>query len=332
MNDREKLILYTIISHYIKTGESVGSRTIEKKYDIGVSSATIRNAMADLEDRGLISKMHTSSGRIPTNEGYRTYFDELIFNKKNNEYIDVNSYAKLKNNHVERILENVTEVLGKFSNCMAISLEPSVEKHKIRKIEIIHIDDKRAYVVAITDVGIVKTSNLSLFNYTQEEVLKELTRYINNLIISNNYTYTLQELKNFLETIGELENSFSSKEDAKLRTFNETSVFLYSNNISETINFIQDRDKLKEILKNIVKNEKYEPYDINILFGEDLQIEELKDYALMFSIYEYENERGLICLLGPSRMNYSENINLFNYINSILKSSLNNSNILKLLG
>ena len=78
MNDREQLILKAIIKHYLEFGESVGSRTLEKKYNIGVSSATIRNTMADLEDKGLIVKTHTSSGRIPTSEGYKLYVDELL--------------------------------------------------------------------------------------------------------------------------------------------------------------------------------------------------------------------------------------------------------------
>ena len=78
MNDREQLILNAIIKHYLEFGESVGSRTLEKKYDIGVSSATIRNTMADLEDKGLIVKIHTSSGRIPTSEAYKLYIDELV--------------------------------------------------------------------------------------------------------------------------------------------------------------------------------------------------------------------------------------------------------------
>ena len=78
MNEREQLILKAIIKHYLDFGESVGSRTLEKKYNIGVSSATIRNAMADLEDKGLIVKTHTSSGRIPTSEGYRLYVEELL--------------------------------------------------------------------------------------------------------------------------------------------------------------------------------------------------------------------------------------------------------------
>ena len=90
MNEREQLILKAIIKHYLEFGESVGSRTLEKKYSIGVSSATIRNTMADLEDKGLIAKTHTSSGRIPTSEGYKLYVEELI------KIRDISTEAKAK--------------------------------------------------------------------------------------------------------------------------------------------------------------------------------------------------------------------------------------------
>lgn len=183
MNEREKQILYTIISHYIKTGESVGSRTIEKQYDFGISSATIRNAMADLEDKGLISKMHTSSGRIPTEDGYKIYIDNIMESINNEVGVkDIDSYVELKNRQVGLIVKNITEALAKLTKSTALSLEPSVEKHKLKKVELIYVNEKRAYVVAITDLNIVKSANINLFNYTSEDTLKNVNKYINEII------------------------------------------------------------------------------------------------------------------------------------------------------
>ena len=331
MNDREKQILYTIISHYIKTGESVGSRTIEKKYDIGVSSATIRNAMADLEDKGFIHKTHTSSGRIPTEEGYKIYIDEIMGNTCIENPDEINSYIKLKSKQIGLILENITEMLGKISGLTSISLEPSIEKHKINKIEIVYINEKRAFIVAVTELGIVKTANLNLHSITTENILKELSAYINNMIISNNYTYTLKELKNFLEKIGELDSGFSIKNDSKLRIANESNLLLHSDNLIESIKFLDDKENLKNLFKDIVSNENFNPYEVNVLFGTNLGIEEFKNFVFIFSIYEYEGERGIISIIGPHRMKYRENIQVISYISDILKQSLNNNMILKLL-
>lgn len=330
MNEREKQILYTIISHYIETGESVASRTIEKKYDIGVSSATIRNAMADLEDKGLICKMYTSSGRIPTEQGYKMYINDLMNELQNENYNDINSYVKLKSKQIGLILENVTELLSKISNQMAISLEPSVENHKIKKLELIHVNDRRAYVVAITDLGIVKTANLNLYNITSEQVLKKASSYVNKLINSDNYSYNLQDLKNFLQNVGELDSGFSDKNDSRLCMSNETNLLLCSDNLMETIKFLDDKENLKQIFKGIVDDKKYDPYEVNIIFGKDLDIERLNNCVIIFSIYEVDGERGLIGIVGSQRMNYKENIQLMNYITDILKQAINSTVVLKL--
>lgn len=330
MNEREKQILYTIISHYIKTGESVGSRTIEKKYDIGVSSATIRNAMADLEDKGFIYKMHTSSGRVPTEQGYKIYIDDLMDDIQNTSYNDINSYVKLKSKQIGLILENVTDLLSKISKQMAVSLEPSVENHKIRKLELIYINDRRAYVVAVTDLGIVKTANLNLYHITSESVLTKASSYVNKLIKSNNYSYSLQDLVNFLQNVGELDSGFSDKNDSKLCVSNESNLLLYADNFIETIKFLDDRENLKKIFKNIAENTEYTPYEVNILFGKDLEIECLRNCVIIFSIYQVNDERGLIAIVGSQRMNYRENIQLMNYVTDILKQAISSTNILKL--
>ena len=130
MNEREKLILKAIIKHYLEFGESVGSRTLEKKYSIGVSSATIRNTMADLEDKGLIAKTHTSSGRIPTSEGYKLYVEELI------KIRDISTEAKAKvveaynkkMNQIDMIFEETSRLLSKISKYAGVVLEPAIRQ------------------------------------------------------------------------------------------------------------------------------------------------------------------------------------------------------------
>lgn len=332
MNEREKQILYTIISHYIKTGESVGSRTIEKKYDIGVSSATIRNTMADLEDKGLIEKVHTSSGRIPTENGYKLYIDNIMdLLEEQNKEQDVNSYFELKTKQLGIIVKKVTELVAKSTNSTVISLEPSVEKHSLKKVEMVYVNEKRAFVVAITDLGIVKTANLNFNNYTTENTLKELSEYINRSINENVQSYTLPDLKLILSNIGYLDDGFSSKNISKLHIANETSMLLYTEDLINGINFIEDKNNFKNILKNIISNNKFKPYEVNVQFGSDLQIPELNNLSLLFSIYEYENEKGIICIVGSRRMNYKENIAILKYANDVLRQSLMSTYNIKLL-
>lgn len=113
--------------------------------------------------------------------------------------------------------------------------------------------------------------------------------------------------------------------------FNESSMLLHSNNLISGIKYIENKENFKNILKNLVEDKNYEPYTINVLFGSNLGIEELSNYVLMFSIYEYEGERAIICIIGPHRMNYLENINIFSYMNEMLKQSLANTTMMKLI-
>lgn len=329
MKEREKQILYTIINHYIKTGESVGSRTIEKKYDFGVSSATIRNVMADLEDMGLISKTHTSSGRVPTEEGYKIYIDELIDEKQNN--LDDNiEYINIKNNQLSRIIKGINEMLAKLTKSTSIALEPGIEKHILKKVDIIPINLKKVFVVAITNLDIVKTAYVDLYNYTTEDVLKKASEHINECIDKNEYT--LDNLRLFLERVGEIDDGFSSKNISNLYLSNESAMLLHSTDIMESIHFLEDKENIQIFLNSIVKDKKIIPYDVKVIFGKDLGIPALYNYVMMFSIYEYEGERGIISIIGPHRMDYRNNINLFNYINEVLKQSLNDPSMMKLLG
>ncbi|WP_277287315.1 heat-inducible transcriptional repressor HrcA [Sneathia sanguinegens] len=329
MNEREKQILYTIIYHYIKTGESVGSRTIEKKYDIGVSSATIRNAMADLEDKGLIYKVHTSSGRVPTEKGYKLYVDKLMDDLEYDEEPDI-EFMKLKSSQIGVVLENITDLLSKVSKHTAVSLEPSIDKHKVRRLELIHIDGKRAFVVVVTDLNIVKTANLCLYNITNAQVLKDVAKYFNRLVMSGNYTYSLNDVKQFLEKIGELDSGLSDKNDSKLYVSNESNMLLYAQDLVKSINFIENKTNMKNMFRKLVEDEKYTPYEVNVVFGSELKEDCLKDSVLIFSIYEYDGERGLIALICPQRMKYRENIQLLSYVSEMLKQAINSTIVLKL--
>ncbi|VWL85820.1 heat-inducible transcriptional repressor HrcA [Oceanivirga miroungae] len=331
MNDREKQILYTIIAHYIKTGESVGSRTIEKKYDVGVSSATIRNTMADLEDKGLIEKVHTSSGRVPTKDGYKKYIDDIMPYISCDEYSDCfDSFEGLKSKQLSSIIKAITELVAKSSNSTVITLEPSLEKNRLKKVEMVYVNENRVFIVAITESGVVRTANLILKNYTTEYTIKKLSEYINNIIKENGYS--LVELKQVLLNIGSLDEGFESDNTTKLHIANETSLLLHLENLESSLKFIEDKENFKNILKSIIENDKFSTYEVNVLFGADLGIKELENLSLIFTKFEYENELGAICIVGSTRMDYKENIAKLQYVNEILIKSLSYMQGIKLLG
>ena len=199
MNEREQLILKAIIKHYLEFGESVGSRTLEKKYSIGVSSATIRNTMADLEDKGLIAKTHTSSGRIPTSEGYKLYVEELI------KIRDISTEAKAKvveaynkkMNQIDMIFEETSRLLSKISKYAGVVLEPTIRQEGIRKVQLVHINDTNIMAVIIMDSFLTKNLNIFLENPLKEQEVQNINVILNEEI-RKSPNFTLSDLEKFL--------------------------------------------------------------------------------------------------------------------------------------
>lgn len=135
LTDREKLVLNAIIDFYLRFGETIGSRTLVKRYNIDLSSATIRNVMSDLEDRGFIEKTHSSSGRIPTDLGYKYYLSELLkIEKLSREEKDrINTEYEKKVNELDSILQQTSSLLSRLTSYASIVIEPDYRKERIKK-------------------------------------------------------------------------------------------------------------------------------------------------------------------------------------------------------
>lgn len=164
ISDREKLVLNAIVDYYLNFGETIGSRTLVKKYGIELSSATIRNVMADLEDMGFIVKTHTSSGRIPTDMGYKYYLDELLeierltYEEKQN--IDLIYDRRV--GELDNILKKTTNLLSKLTNYTSIALEPKANINKIQRVEFIYIDEYLVMLIVIMEDRSVKTKKINM--------------------------------------------------------------------------------------------------------------------------------------------------------------------------
>ena len=308
MNDREQLILNAIIKHYLEFGESVGSRTLEKKYDIGVSSATIRNTMADLEDKGLIVKIHTSSGRIPTSEAYKLYIDELV------KIRDVSTEAKAKifeaynkkMNQIDMIFEETTRLLSVMTEYAAVVLEPSIRQEGVKKVKLVHISDTNILAVVVMDSHLTKNLNIYLENPISEEEVENVNIYLNEKIKSNSRIFTLSDLKEFFVNT-ELFESDDFQDDGE-KIFFEGGSKLLENNISDIVKVI-DRMKffnnpkgMKQIFSQFLRTEEYKDGEVNIIFGEDLDIAGLEDFSFVFSVYTMGDSKGIMGVIGPKRM------------------------------
>ena len=180
MDERKKNILHAIIQDYVETVEPVGSNTIARKYNLDVSSATIRNEMADLEEMGYIEQPHTSSGRIPSDKGYRYYVDFLMkkMSISTPEQRYIQDYLKDNIQHIEDLLKKTSEVLSHLTNYVSFTMGPIVVSDAIiSQIQLIPMDCTRILIVVISDTGVVGNKIVEVsVNNNDEETLKNISK------------------------------------------------------------------------------------------------------------------------------------------------------------
>ncbi|MDO5089236.1 MAG: heat-inducible transcriptional repressor HrcA [Leptotrichiaceae bacterium] len=334
MNDRERMILKSIIKHYLEFGESVGSRTLEKKYSIGVSSATIRNTMADLEDKGLIVKTHTSSGRIPTSEGYRIYVEELI------KIRDISAEAKAKvveaynkkMNQIDKIFEETSRLLSKISRYAGVVLEPAIRQEGVKKVKLVHITDTNILAVVVMDSFLTKNLNIFLETPVSEEEVENINRLLNERIRNSQGIFTLSDLGEFF-----MNTDLCVSEELKYeneQVINEGKLFfeggtnLLESNVSDVmkvidrVKFFNNPNDMKQIFSQFIQTEQYRDGEVNVIFGEDLDIAGLEDFSFVFSVYTMGDAKGIMGVIGPKRMEYSKTVGLVEYVSEEVKQLL----------
>ena len=183
IDERKIKILQAIINDYIVTGEPVGSRTIAKKYDLGVGSATIRNEMADLEEMGYLEQPHTSAGRIPSSKGYRLYVDKLMERPKlsRDEELRIKEYLiNSAMNEVDTILKEACVLLSELTNLTCIVQTPSMKRSYIRSLQLIRIDDFNLIIVIATDSGVIKNHRIKVNSIPSNQELLRINEVLNS--------------------------------------------------------------------------------------------------------------------------------------------------------
>jgi heat-inducible transcriptional repressor len=342
LDNRKLRILYAIINSYILSAEPIGSRTITKQYDLGVSSATIRNEMSDLEELGYLNKPYSSSGRVPSDKAYRLYVDEILKNKKYN--IDLGKKNKIKkiliseSREIEQLLQNSAKVLSAITSYTALAISPSLNGAKIKHIQLIPIDEMQLLMVLISDTGAVKNSIFRLNKAIPEEQVNTISNYLNHRLkglsideigeeLSEGIMREIYEYKATIDKIIPIINQ--SMEDID-------NVDLYSDGITKILNFpeykdlekaksfisfIEDKDLVLDLLLNNPVSQ-----DIEITIGNENIYDSIKDCSLITTTYKLGDKTlGKIGIIGPTRMDY------FNLINILQLFSVNITEIIDMV-
>ncbi|MEG2353368.1 MAG: heat-inducible transcriptional repressor HrcA [Clostridium sp.] len=330
MNDRKLKILEAIIKDYIETGEPVGSRTIAKKYDLGISSATIRNEMSDLEELGYIVQPHSSSGRIPSDLGYRFYVDRLMKHmtvSDENEGVIKEKIFTSAVYEVENLIIEATRILSQLTELACIVRTPSIRKSYIRHIQLMFMDSYNILAVILTDTGVIKNNVIRVLSKVEEGSINTLNILVNHRIVGLTIDdMDLEVIKNlqndlrghddiFNALIPALYESLKTTETSKVHTEGFANILNYPeySNVTrakEFIEFINDEKSVKMLL-----SDRDYTNDITISIGAENYMEEARNCSVITATYSMKNvPLGVIGVVGPTRMQYDKVISILGEI------------------
>ena len=323
LNDRRQNILKIIVEDYIKTARPVGSGYVAKK--LNCSSATVRNEMMYLEEVGLLEKTHISSGRVPSEKGYRYYVDELMTPKDMTREDMLKLQTIFKNNTLvlSDAIKKSIEIVTEITNYTSVVLGNTSSINRLKKVEVIPLGDNKIITMIITDKGHVEHKMMIIPSNISSLEVKQTVDLINKLLIGN----PIDEISSKLEfevkpIIPRFVKEHEVLYDAFYNAFNEFSTrssdvqFIGKNNFLKQPEF-NNIEKVKEILNNfedIDKVSKMEEEDngINIYIGNESELS--PDVAVIKTKYNYNGEEGTIAIIGPKRMEYDKVVGILNYI------------------
>ena len=319
LDDRKKKILHTIIKTYLETGEPVGSRTISKYTDLNLSSATIRNEMADLEDLGYIIQPHTSAGRIPSDKGYRWYVDTLM-EEKEQEVIEMREQMLQKADKMDQILKQAAKVLASSTNYATMISAPTYNRNKLKFIQLSQVDDNQIIAVIVMEGNVIKNKIVTVEETLNNETLLKLNMLLNTALngmsieeINLGMIARLKEQAgNHSEVIGDVLDAVAATiqvdNDMEIYTSGATNVFKYpelsdSQSAKEIINAFEEKQLLQEIVTETLSKE--ENKGIQVYIGNEAPVTSMKDCSVVTATYELgEGMQGTIGIIGPKRMDY----------------------------
>ena len=328
ISEREKLVLNAIVDYYLTVGDTIGSRTLVKKYGIELSSATIRNVMADLEDMGFIEKTHTSSGRIPTDMGYKYYLTELLKVEKitQEEIENIRNVYNRRVDELENILKQTSTLLSKLTNYAGIAVEPKPDNTKVDRVELVYIDEYLIMAVIVMEDRRVKTKNIHLpYPITKDEVDKKVVE-LNDKIKNNEIA--INDIEKFFTESSDIICEHDDEDELSKYFINNLPGVLKDRDIEEVtdvIEFFNERKDIRDLFEKLIEQKAKEnsKTNVNVILGDELGIKELEDFSFVYSIYNLGGAQGIIGVMGPKRMAYSKTMGLINHVSREVNKLIN---------
>lgn len=317
LDDRKMKIFQTIIKTYLETGEPVGSRTISKYADLNLSSATIRNEMADLEDLGYIVQPHTSAGRIPSDKGYRWYVD-MLMDEKEQEVTEMKEQMLQKADKMDQLLKQAAKVLAANTNYATMISAPTYNRNKLKFIQLSQVDENQIIAVIVMEGNIIKNKIVTVGEELGNETLLKL-----NMLLNTNLTgMSIEEINLGMiarlkeqagihsEVISDVLDAVANViqvDDLEIYTSGATNIFKYpelsdKQSAQEIISAFEEKQQLASIVTQTLADEEK---GIQVYIGNETPVQNMKDCSVVTATYELgEGMQGTIGIVGPKRMDY----------------------------
>lgn len=335
MSERKLRILQFIIKEYIDTAEPVGSRTISKNKNLGVSAATIRNEMADLEEMGFLVQPHTSAGRIPSQDAYRLYVNELMrsIGLDKNEKLSIEESLVGNMEQIQHLLEESLMLISRITNYTSVAIAKKMnDSKKIKNLSLVYIDPLTAVLIMVMVDGSVRSNKFKMSNPITEEKLDIISKTLNEKIrgktiedFDNNFmTYIRSQISEYNRIFDEMFNVMSEKLDKNL-AFNvllngATNIFNFPefSDVTKAKSFLSLLEQKNE-LATLFEEKGIEKGNINIIIGDESMGEILGSCSIITAKFEHQGKLlGKLGIIGPKRMDYEKAYSVMNYISKRL--------------
>ena len=321
LDERKRTILKAVIRNYLETGEPVGSRTISKYTDLNLSSATIRNEMADLEEMGYILQPHTSAGRIPSDKGYRFYVDTMM-EEKDREVVELKEMLIERQDKMEAMLKQVAKVVAQNTKYAAMISAPSVHRNKLKFLQLSRVNPHQLIAVVVAEGNIIKNNIIPVAEEISDENLLKLNillnTHLNGLSMEEINLGIISAMKqqagvhgNIIgEVIDAVGDAIKADEDLEIYTSGTSNIFRYpeltdNGKASELVGAFEEKQQLGSLIQETLENEG--ETGIQVYIGDESPVKSMKDCSVVTATYELgDGMKGTIGIVGPKRMDYDK--------------------------
>ena len=325
LEQREREILEYVIRNFIITANPIASKKLVEKHHLNISSATVRNVMNSLEKKGYLDHQHTSSGRIPTEKGYRLYVNSLmkISQLSKRDWDVLQAWEQTLSSSLDEAVQSATRMLSRLTNLLVVVLTPQFANAILKKIELIELSSTRLLIVLTIESGLAKTVTMEVESGLKTDELDDIARVMNERLSGLSLSEIIRHIDEALADASErdktglirifIDSADDLFEDKQFRRFHFGGVeyiamqpeFNDLNNLKSIIEFVEDDDLIIHLFDDTASSS-----EVNVRIGKENKIQQIEHCSVVSANYAIGNVTGTIGLVGPTRMNYPRLINL----------------------